>query len=172
VKAIPDARLIHIYRDGRDVANSLVTTYNALTDEKLTHLREAEMLFGRAYDDRYVPSWIDPDSAEAFIESSSYVRSIWLWHVITSRCRTFFDELSSESLDNTLELRYEQLVRAPQATGNQLLDFFETRETRAFRRKLDTARDSSIGKHKHRNGQEVQKAEQIAGEMLSELDYT
>lgn len=170
MEAIPEAQLIHIYRDGRDVANSLVSTYDALTDEKLTHLREAEMLFGRAYDDRYVPSWVDPDYDEAFIESSSYVRSIWLWKTIVDRCRGFLEE--NEDEHECLNLRYERLVQSPRKVGNELLSFFGCDETRAFRRKLATARESSIGKHTQRAEEEVERAEQVAGRLLSKLDYT
>ena len=57
--AFPDARIIHIVRDGRDCANSLVHTYDVLTDEKLTHLRGSEMRLGRKVDDRYVPWWVE-----------------------------------------------------------------------------------------------------------------
>ena len=170
--AIPEARLIYIYRDGRDVANSLVSTYNVLTDKKLRHLEEAEMRFGRSYDERYVPSWVEWGRDQEFIESSPYVRAIWLWKTITSRCKTFFGELDDDSLNDILRLRYEALVRSPRATGTRVLDFLGTGETRAFRRKLNTARVSSIGKYKQRERQEVRAGERIAGKMLDGLGYT
>lgn len=164
-EAFPDARMIHIYRDGRDVANSLVSTYDVLTDEKLTHLQEAEMLFGRAYDDRYVPSWVDPGHDETFIGSSPYVRSIWLWRTIVRRCRAFLRKKEA------LEVRYERLVQSPSSVGDEILAYVGSGETRAFRRKLGTARASSIGKHKRRENGEVEKAERVAGAMLDELSY-
>ena len=37
-QALPDARLLYIFRDGRDVADSLLRTYGVLSDEKLTGL--------------------------------------------------------------------------------------------------------------------------------------
>jgi len=54
--ALPDARVIHIYRNGRDCANSLVDTYDILTDEKLSSPRNAEVRLGRPYDDRRRPA--------------------------------------------------------------------------------------------------------------------
>ena len=52
---LPDAKILYIYRDGRDVANSLVDSYDVLTDEKLTDLRSTEARLGRRHEDRYVP---------------------------------------------------------------------------------------------------------------------
>ena len=84
--ALPDARIIHIVRDGRDCANSLVRTYDVLTDEKLQHLRGSEMRLGRKVDDRYVPWWMDEGHDAAFLESSPYVRAIWMWKAMVRRC--------------------------------------------------------------------------------------
>jgi hypothetical protein len=77
--ALPDAKVIYIYRDGRDVANSLVESYDVLTDQELTHLRSTEMRLGRSYDERYVPWWVAEGRDDQFIESSPYVRASWMW---------------------------------------------------------------------------------------------
>ncbi|MCS4199746.1 sulfotransferase [Salinibacter ruber] len=54
-RAIPNAKFIHLVRDGRDCANSLVNSYDVLTDGELTGLESTEMLIGRKPDHRYVP---------------------------------------------------------------------------------------------------------------------
>ena len=59
VDALPDAPIVHIVRDGRDCANSLVESYDVLSDEKLTHLKGSEMRLGRPYDERFVPWWVE-----------------------------------------------------------------------------------------------------------------
>ncbi len=41
--ALPNAGLVYIYRDGRDVADSLVRRYDILTDAKLRALKTNEM---------------------------------------------------------------------------------------------------------------------------------
>ena len=56
--ALPEAKIIYIFRDGRDIANSLVASYDVLTDQELTHLQSSEMQSGRSYDHRYVPWWV------------------------------------------------------------------------------------------------------------------
>jgi len=47
--SLPNCRIVHIYRDGRDAADSLMRTYKVLTDEKLMYLGTAEMPLGRKY---------------------------------------------------------------------------------------------------------------------------
>ena len=84
--ALPNARIIHIVRDGRDCARSLVETYNVLTDESLTHLAASEMRLGRPYDHRFVPWWVEEGRDDIFIESPPYVRAIWMWKYMVRRC--------------------------------------------------------------------------------------
>lgn len=170
LEAIPDAKIIYIYRDGRDVANSLVDSYDVLTDEELTHLRSTEMRFGRQYDERYVPWWVSPDKDSKFINSSSYVRAIWLWTYMVRRCDQYFAQLTES--DQVLQIRYEDLMHYSGDVGKRILNHLDARPTFAFRKHLDRARTTSIGKYKKRNKQEVQKATEVAETMLSQLGYS
>ena len=64
-RALPTARLLHIFRDGRDVADSLVRSYDVLTDEKLATLESNEVQLGRRVGDRYVPGGYPMTKARA-----------------------------------------------------------------------------------------------------------
>ena len=75
--ALLNCRIIHIYRDGRDCADSLVRSYDVLTDEKLTTLRTSEMPLGRKYDHRYVPWWVEDEREDEFLACTPYIRAIW-----------------------------------------------------------------------------------------------
>ena len=57
-RAVPDARLLYISRDGRDVADSLVRSYDVLTDEKLADLDNNELHIGRRVGELHVPWWV------------------------------------------------------------------------------------------------------------------
>jgi len=67
IEAFPKGRILHINRDGRDCANSLVHSYDVLTDEKLRGRLSSEMRLGRPYDDRLIQWWVDSGEDEAFI---------------------------------------------------------------------------------------------------------
>jgi hypothetical protein len=167
--ALPTAKIIYIYRDGRDVANSLVESYDVLTDQELTHLRSTEMRIGRPYDERYVPWWVEKGHDEEFIESQPYVRAIWMWAYMLRRCHRYFSSL--ETPDQVLQVRYEDFMRHPHDIGDKLLDHLGAGDTRAFRRHLDEARTTSIGKHANRPLTERRAAEDLAGDVLKQFGY-
>jgi hypothetical protein len=169
LSALPDAKLIYIYRDGRDVANSLVESYDVLTDQALTHLHSPEMRLGRPYDERYVPWWVAEGRDDEFIESPPYVRAIWMWTYMVRRCNRYFSDLDAP--DRVLKIQYEAFMRDPEPVGRQILDHLDRDSTRAFRRHLNRARTSSISKHTRRPSNEIDAAVEVAGGALSDLGY-
>lgn len=169
--ALPDARIVHIYRDGRDVANSLVRTYDVLTDEKLTHLRGSEMRLGRKFDHRYVPWWVEEGRDEEFIASSPYVRAIWMWKYMVRRCHDCFSRPEIQARNQVMLLRYEDFMREPLRHGRAVLDHFGAKPSAAFNRKVQQAHVNSIGKYKRRDPSEVEEAERVAGAELKRYGY-
>ena len=171
-KALPEAKIVHIYRDGRDCANSLVRTYDVLTDERLTHLRGSEMRIGRKYDDaRYVPWWVAEEEEDAFMESSPYVRAIWMWKYMVRRCYDFFSQPDVRASGRVLLLRYEDLMRDPIAYGDEVVRHLGIAPTSAFYKRLKGAHTGSIGNYKRRDPSEVRAAEEVAGPELALYGY-
>ena len=171
--ALPDARIIHIYRDGRDCANSLRRKYDVLTDEKLTNLLGAEMRLGRPYDHRYVPWWVAPNEEDAFMSSSPYVRAVWMWKVMARSCYDVFYQPEVVESGRVLHLRYEDFVQDPHHHGQRLLDHLGVEGSSSFWKQIDRSRTSSIGTHKHRENhdEESRAIEAIAGDELRLYGY-
>ena len=170
--ALPDARIILIHRDGRDVASSLVKSYNVLNDAALKNASAWPSKFvGRSFDDRYVPWWIDEGEEEKFFQSSQFVRAAWNWAILVRLCQ---DQLVKSDLAESGKLHvvyYEELMRNPKEIGLQIADFVNIKPTKRFLKKLESAHTKSIGKYKSWPVEDIENAEHIAETELRELGY-
>jgi hypothetical protein len=169
-EAVPGSRLVILHRDGRDVAHSLVSTYDVLTDAKLRG-RSNEAVLGRAAGDRLVPWWVDAGEDEAFLAASPYVRAIWMWRAMARRVRRFVQRDDVRRSGRVHEVAYEALVEDRAGTAAALLAFTGSGPTRTLRRRLAAATPQSIGAHRARPAAEIAAAERLAAEELHELGY-
>jgi hypothetical protein len=169
--ALPEARLLYISRDGRDVADSLVRTYGVLTDEKLADLETDEVPMGRKVGDRYVPWWVDEPESESFLEASPFLRAVWMWREMVRRCREFFDRPEVIASGRVLHVRYEQMIGDPLTQGQRIAEHLGQRLSPLMRRRLGNAHPRSVGIHSRREDAEIAAAEQLAGAELGALGY-
>ncbi|MEL6262457.1 MAG: sulfotransferase [Cyanobacteria bacterium J06626_6] len=169
--ALPKCRIIHIYRDGRDCADSLMRKYKVLTDEKLKTLNTAEMPLGRKVDHRYAPWWVEDGKEELFLNQTPYVRSIWMWKTMVRRCHDFFSRPEVMASSRILPIRYEDLVSEPMKYGEIAANHFGCDMNNLLRKKFQGARKSSISIYKRRSSEEIRAAENIAGNELSLYGY-
>jgi hypothetical protein len=168
--ALPGARLINIVRDGRDVANSLVRSYDVLTDEKL-RLRTTESPLYRDLDGRPVPWWVAEGREREFLDATPYVRSIWMWSEMVGRCRRCFAEPAVAASGRVLRVAYEQLIADPTGESERIADHLGIPMTKRMRRQAAAASDSSVGSHRRRDPGEVAEAERVAGDELRANGY-
>lgn len=170
-RALPDCRILHLYRDGRDCADSLVRTYDVLTDEKLMALNTPEMPLGRKYDERYVPWWVEEGREAEFLNSTPYVRAIWMWKEMVRRCHNFFSQPEVVATGRVLLVRYEDLVSDSYKYGEIIAKHFGAHMNKQLQNKFKKAHSFSIGIHKHRNPQEIEEAENVAKAELELYGY-
>jgi hypothetical protein len=170
-RALPDARLLYIFRDGRDVADSLVRTYDVLTDEKLASLDSDEVQIGREAGDRYVPWWVGESDGEAFLAASPYLRAVWMWREMVRRCGELFDRPDVKATGRVLCVRYEDLIRDPLTQGQAIVQHLGLRMSPVMRRQLGGAHPRSIGIHGRRDRNELLAAQRLAGAELLALGY-
>jgi hypothetical protein len=169
--ALPQARLIYIFRDGRDVADSLVRTYDVLTDEKLAGLDSNEVQLGRRVGHLYVPWWVSDDDSGAFLDASPYLRALWMWREMIRRCRAFFERPDVTLSGRVLHVRYEDLVGASVQQGQAIVEHLGQRLTARMRKRLVSAHPRSVGIHRRREPAELADAERLAGAELEALGY-
>lgn len=169
--ALPDCKIVHIYRDGRDVADSLVRTYQVLTDEKLTDLGTAEMPLGRKHDHRYVPWWVEKGREEEFLTYTPYLRAIWMWKEMVRRCNDFFSRPEIIATGRVLLLKYEDLVNDPLNYGGSVVEHFGGEMNNKLRQQFQKASTRSSGIHQRRDSKEIEIAEKIAKTELETYGY-
>ena len=169
--ALPDCKIVHIFRDGRDVANSLVRTYGLFADERLYTLNNAEMPLGRKVLDRFVPWWLEEGGEQEFLDASPYVRSIWMWKTIVRLCHEFFSRPEIQSSGRVLLLKYEDLVKDPVGYGSKVIQHFAGTMNPRLEKRFKQAKTSSIGTYKRRELIEVEAATKIAQSELKLYGY-
>jgi Sulfotransferase family len=170
--SLPDARLVYIFRDGRDVADSLVRSYDVLSDRKLQQLGTTEMMIGRRVGELYVPWWVEAGEEDRFIAAAPFVRAVWMWREMTSRSSEFLSLPEVLASGRVLKVRYEDLVREPLREGEAILAHIGRKLTKRTRRVLATAHPRSVGAHARRDAGELAQAEALAGPALQAHGYT
>ena len=100
--AYPDAVAVHVIRDGRDVATSLLER-GWLSAER-TGADDAGLPFGP-----YPRFWVEPGREDAFTAASDATRAAWAWRRYVTA--------AGAVPERTVELRYEQLVTDPAAAA-------------------------------------------------------
>jgi Sulfotransferase family len=170
-RALPDARIVYIFRDGRDVANSLVRSYDVLSDQKLSSLETNETIIGRPHGDRYVPWWVAAGEEDAFLGATPYVRAIWMWREMIRRSRELLERPEVVASGRVLQVRYEDFMRDPLGQGEAIVSHLGHQLTPRMRQRLQQAHARSIGGHARREPQELRAAERVAGAELASLHY-
>lgn len=170
-RALPESKIVYLVRDGRDCANSLVKSYDVLTNEKLKSFRTSESPMGYIHQGVCVPWWVEVEQASHFLAASPYVRAIWMWKEMVKCCHRFFCQDDVVASGRVLQISYEDLARKPMIAGEKILRHLDIRISDRFIKRLQNASPKSIGKYKARDPLEVKLAEQVAYDELKLYNY-
>ena len=153
--AYPDARVVHIVRDGRDVVCSLL-------DKPWLRPEQA------ASDDAGVPYgaharfWVEPERRTEFESASDARRAAWVWRSYVTAAR---------AADGALELRYEDVTAEPRAIAVPLADHLGV-AVEPLAAALGRAHASSVGRYRSDlSAEQLAEVEEEAGALLVELGY-
>jgi hypothetical protein len=154
--AYQEARVVHIVRDGRDVAASL------LERGWLSASRE-----GR--DDAHLPYgaysrfWVEPELAEEFPLVSDARRAAWAW-------RRYVTAARHES-QRVLEIRYEDLALDPTSVAARIAEHLDA-PLEPVERSLARAHAESLGRFRDDlTPEQLEDVELEAGPLLRSLGY-
>jgi sulfotransferase family protein len=155
LRAYPEARAVHILRDGRDVVCSLLERGWLRAGEARWRDQVAE-----GHEARF---WVEPERREEFESASEATRAAWVWRRYVTAAR--------RPHERKLELRYEDLSSDPETVAATLADHIDAPRTELASR-LAAAHDRSIGRWRSDlTVEQLADVEREAGELLSELGY-
>jgi len=158
VLAYPQATLVHIVRDGRDVACSL------LERGWLSAGRRGADDAGNPYgaEPRF---WVEPDRREEFRATSDARRAAWAWRRYVSAARAAAGE-------HVLEVRYERMHAEPEGVAGDLAARLGT-DPGPLQAQLRAAHGSSVGRYRRDLAPEqLRDVLAEAGGLLEALGYT
>jgi hypothetical protein len=155
-RAFPDARFVHIVRDGRDVVCSL------LERGWLRAGRQGVDDAGLAYGGG-ARFWVEPERAVEFSTVGDARRAAWAWRRYVSAARA--------TRADVLELRYERLAGDPGAAAAELAAFLDT-PAPPLEEALAAVHAFSIGRYRRElSPSQLSEVVTEAGELLRELGY-
>lgn len=156
LRAYPEARIVHVVRDGRDVVSSL------LERGWLSSGRDGADDAGLAYGAQ-ARFWVEPERVDEFGRLSDAGRAAYAWRRYVSAARTTTERL--------VELRYEDVVADPAAAAEPVARHLHT-DPAPLARAFGEAHGRSVGRWRE-DLDETQLAdvENEAGALLRELGY-
>lgn len=166
--AFPNAKIFWIIRDGRDVANSLVKSYNVLTDDDLKSCVSNENPFrSRPHaSGLYIPWWVPDHLSDQFISCGQFARAALMWAVMMEKCH---DSFKNDNL--VTRVTYESLVSHPELTISEICKFLEVSPSQQLKKFCYTASPKSIGSFQKRSPKEIDECINLIGDTLLKFGY-
>jgi hypothetical protein len=154
--AYPEASIVHIVRDGRDVVCSLLDKPWLRPAE--TKSDDAGLPYGS-----YARFWVEPERREEFERASDARRGAWAW-------RRYVEAARSADVA-AVEVRYERLAEAPEEVAAELARRLDA-PVDELAAAVGQVHDASVGRYR-RDLDDEQLADVLAeaGDLLRELGY-
>lgn len=156
LNAYPQARAVHIVRDGRGVAASLIE--RGWLNETRPGADDAGLGYGP-----HTRFWVEPERIDEFSGASEATRAAWAWRRYVTAARS--------TNERTLEIRYEALVADPAGTAEALAAHLGS-DAEPLRAALSLVHARSIDRWREvLTAEQVADVEREAGPLLRELEY-
>ncbi len=154
--AYPQARAVHIVRDGRDVAASLME--RGWLNDGRPGADDAGLGYGT-----HARFWVEPERVDEFAGASEATRAAWAWRRYVTA--------ASRPADRTIEIRYETLVADPAVTAATLAAHLGS-DPGPLGDVLVQAHNRSVGRWRETlSADQVADIEREAGPLLRSLGY-
>ena len=155
--AYPEAKALHVIRDGRDVVCSLLERGWLRADRAGSD--DAQQPYGA-----HARFWVEPDRRDEFARATEARRAAWAWRCYVTAARAV--------PMRTVELRYEALTDDPEAEAERVAAELAA-EPEPLRRAFAEVHSSSVGRwRRDLTAAQIGDVEAEAGALLAELGYS
>jgi hypothetical protein len=155
-RAYPDAVVLHMLRDGRDVVSSLLE--RGWLSAGRGGADDARQPYGS-----YARFWVEPERADEFARASDATRAAWAWRRYVEAARS--------AGERAVEVRYEALVAAPGAKAAELAELLGV-DAAPLAAALAEAHTRSVGRWRRELApDQLADVEAEAGPLLRELGF-
>jgi hypothetical protein len=152
--AYPEARVVHIVRDGRDVVCSLLEKPWLRSEQ--AQADDAGVPYGA-----YPRFWVEHERRTEFETASDTRRAAWVWRSYVTAARE----------GDAFALRYEELAADPAGVARALSEHVDA-PTEALIDALGGMHSGSIGRHRtDLSADQLADVDAEAGDLLRELGY-
>jgi sulfotransferase family protein len=156
LRAYPEAVAVHVIRDGRDVATSLLE--RGWLSAARSGADDARLAYGA-----HPRFWVEPERRAEFTEASDATRAAWAWRRYVTAARAV--------PERTVELRYEQLVAEPEAAAGDVAEALGV-DAALVAERFAQVHDRSAGRwRRDLTPEQLADVEREAGETLVMLGY-
>lgn len=153
--AFPESVVVHIVRDGRDVACSLLE--KPWLRREQAKADDAGVPYGA-----YARFWVEPERRAEFEAVSDARRAAWVWRSYVA---------SARSAGGAVEVRYERLAADPRATAAELAPHLAV-QVGPLGDALSRVHAASVGRYvTDLSAEQLADVEAEAGTLLRELGY-
>ena len=172
-QAFPRSHFVHVLRDGRDVAASLIERgWLAGNPGEFVAARaggEPVDAAGHKFGG-YARFWVEPDRGPEFEHASEPRRCAWAWRRYVGAALTALDTLPPERVTT---IRYERLVAHPEDEARRVADELGASAwVSPLREAMSKAHRNSVARYEQRLGVHgLADVEAEAGSLLTSLGY-
>jgi hypothetical protein len=153
--AFPDATIVHILRDGRDVACSLLEKPWLKREQPSSD--DAGLPYGS-----YARFWVEPERRAEFESASDARRAAWVWRSYVTAAR---------AAASAVEVRYEAVAADPAGVAATVARRLEA-PPEPLGAALNRAHGGSVGRYRRDlTPEQLADVESEAGALLRELGY-
>lgn len=169
-QTFPNARFVHIIRDGRDAAVSLAKKPWYSQNMNGSGAKEPD---GYPFGSK-ARFWVEAERTEEYEQTDDLHRCLWLWRRYVETILQSKLQLPSHQYH---ELRYEALVQNPVEEAEKLMDFIELTQPKLRSNLQETfakrANPTSIGNWRSAlTTKQLDRIQPEAATLLKQLDYS